>query len=163
MLIRTYHHHNCFSKYCNSKSKRLNKPSKKRKCIEDKKERKSTRLLDESRKNLDLFCCWCSRKDVTANLVPAGTYQATKLTTKSNHRKDLTAKRIEMATNSNQEPVLRLLSSGDVASNELYYHDKCYDTIRYQYIKFTKSKSDKNASMRDAECKHIALKKSYFI
>ena len=91
-----------------------------------------------------------------------GTYQATKLTTKSNHLKDLTAKWIEIATKLNHEPVLRLLSSGDVASNELCYHDKCYDTTRCQYSKFTKSESDKSSSMRDTECKQIALKKIIF-
>ena len=67
-----------------------------------------------------------------------------------------------MATKLNHEPVLRLLSSGDVASNELYYHDKCYDTIRYQYSKFTKSESDESSSKRDTECKQIALKKIIF-
>ena len=107
-------------------------------------------------------CCWSSKEDVDVNLEPAGTYQATKLTTKSNHVKDLTAKCIEMATKLNHEPVLRLLSSGDVASNELYYHDKCYDTIRYQYSKFTKSESDESSSKRDTECKQRALKKFIF-
>ena len=92
----------------------------------------STRLSADLRERFDLFCCWCSKKDVDANLVPAGTYQATKLTTKLNHVKDLTAKWIEMATKLNHEPVLCCLSSGNVASNKLYYNDKCYDTIRYQ-------------------------------
>ena len=36
-----------------------------------------------------------------------------------------------MTTKLNHEAVLRLLSSGNVASHELYYDDKCYDTIRY--------------------------------
>ena len=145
-VLTTYkavYHHNCFLKYSDLKLKCLNEPSKKRKFTEDEKGRKSTRLSAESRERFDLFCCWCGKKDVDANLVPGGTYQATKLTTKSNHVKDLTAKWIEMTIKLNHEPVLRLLSSGDVASNELYYHDKCYDTIRYQYSKFTKSESDK--------------------
>ena len=67
-----------------------------------------------------------------------------------------------MATKLNHESVLSLLSSGDTASNELYYHDKCYDTIRCQYSKFTKSESDKSSSMHDAECKQIALKNVIF-
>ena len=60
-------------------------------------------------------------KDINANLDPAGTYQVTKLTTKLGHVRDLTAKWIEMATKLNHEAALRLLTSGDVASNELYY------------------------------------------
>ena len=149
---KAVYRHNCFSKYSDSKLLRFTEPSKKRKCTEDEKGRKSTRLSAD--------CCWSSKEDVDANLEPAGTYQATKLTTKSNHVKDLTAKCIEMATKLNHEPVLRLLSSGDVASNELYYHDKCYDTIRHQYSKFTKS--DESSSMRDKECKQIALKNIIF-
>ena len=68
-----------------------------------------------------------------------------------------------MAIKLNHEPVLSLLSSDDVESNELYYRNKCYDTIRYQCGKFTKSKSDKSSSMCDTECTQIALKKSHIL
>ena len=107
----------------------MNKPSKKRKCTKDDQGRKLIRLSAESRERSHLFCCWCSKKYVDANLVPAGTSQATKLMTKSNHVKNLTANWIEMATKGNQKPVLPHLTSGDVASNKIYYHDKCYGTI----------------------------------
>ena len=151
---------NCFSKYSNSKLNRFNEPSKKQKCTDDEKERKSTRLSAESRERFNLFCCWCRKKDVDVNLVPAGTYQTTKLATKSNHVKDLTAKGIEMATKLNREPVLHLLSTGDVARNDFYYHNKCYDTIRYQYSKFTNSESDKSSSMRySIEKSHILFER----
>ena len=102
---KAVYHHNRFSKYHNSKLKCFNKPSKKQKCTEDEKGRKSTRLSAESRERFNLFCCWCRKKDADANLVPAGTYQETKLTTKSNHMKDLTGKWIEMATKLNHESV----------------------------------------------------------
>ena len=69
---------------------------------------------------------------------------ATKLTTKSNHVKDLAAKWIKLATKLNEEAALHLLSSDDVTSNELFYHDEYFGTIWYQYNKFTKSKSDKS-------------------
>ena len=118
-----------------------------------------TCLSAESRERFNLFCCCCRKKDVDANLVPAGSYQATKLTTKSNHVKDLTAKWIEMATKLNHEPVFHLLSSGNVASNKFHYHNKCDDTIRYQYSEFTNSESDKSVSMCNTECNQVALKK----
>ena len=89
---KAVYRHNCFSKYSDSKLKRLNEPSKKRKSTEDENGKKSTRLSAESRERFNLFCSLCSKKDVDANLIPAGAYQATKLTTKSNHVKDLTAK-----------------------------------------------------------------------
>ena len=89
---RVYHHY-YFSKCSDSKLKRFNKPSTKQKSREDEKGRKSTLLSTESKEILNLFCCWCSKKKVDANLVPAETHQTTKLTTKSsNHAKDLTAK-----------------------------------------------------------------------
>ena len=89
-------------------------------------------------------------------------YQATKLTTKSDHVKDLTGKLTQKATKLNHKTVLCLMSSGNVASNKLYHHDKCYDTIRYQYSKFSKSESHKSSSMPDTECKQIALEKVTF-
>ena len=92
-------------KYSNSKLKRFNESSKRRKCTEDEKGRKSTHLSAESRERFDLFCCWFSKKDFDANLVPAGTYQATKLTMKLNHVKDLSAEWIEMGTKLNHKPV----------------------------------------------------------
>ena len=68
------------------------------------------------------------------NLVPAGKYLATKLTTKSNHVKHLPAKWIQMATK---------LSTVDP----------------YQNSKFTNSKYKKCSIMCDTEYKQIALKK----
>ena len=159
---KAVYHHNCFSKYSDLKLKCLNEPSKTWKCTKGEKGRKSTPLSADSRERFDLFCCWCSKKGVDANLVPAGIYQATKLTTKLNHMKDLTAKWIEMVTKLNHEPVSHLLSSGDVASNKFYYHEKFYDTIRYQYSKFTKSEFDESSSMHDAEWKQIASSQVLF-
>ena len=92
-------------KYSNSKLKRFIESSKRQKCTEDEKGRKSTHLSAESRERFDLFCCWFSKKDFDANLVPAGTYQATKLTMKLNHVKDLSAEWIEMGTKLNHKPV----------------------------------------------------------
>ena len=51
--------------------------------------------------------------------------------------KDLTAKWIEIATKLNHKTVAHCLSSGDVASSKLCYNNKCYDTIQYEYSKFT--------------------------
>ena len=83
----------------------------------------------------------------TVGLVLPGTYQATKLTTKSDHVQNLTSNWTEMTTKLDHKAVLRLLRSGDVASNELYYHNICYDTIRYQCRIITKSESD----LKDSE------------
>ena len=67
-----------------------------------------------------------------------------------------------MITKLNHKAVLHILRSGDVASKDLYYHDKCFDTIRYQYGKFAKSEPNKCSSVRDTKWKQIALKKVIF-
>ena len=50
------YYHNCFLKYSDSKLKRMNEPSKKKKCTEDEKGRNSKRLSAESKGRFDLFC-----------------------------------------------------------------------------------------------------------
>ena len=59
LINKVVYHHNCFSKYSDSKLNRFSKPSKKRKSTEDENRSKSTRLSAESRERFDLFCCWC--------------------------------------------------------------------------------------------------------
>ena len=116
--------------------------------------------MEESRD----FCQLNRGKDqiyFDVGVVKRTTYRATELTTISDRVKDLSAKRIEMATKLNHEAVLRLLFD-DVASNELYYHNKCYDTIRYRQSKFFKFESDKSSNMRDTKCDQITLKKVIF-
>ena len=72
---------------------------------------------------LNLFCCWCSKKDLDASLVFAGRYRAITLATKLDHLRDLIVKWIEMVTKLNDEAVLHLLSCGDVARNEHNYQN----------------------------------------
>ena len=88
------YHHYCLPKCSDSKLKRFSEPSKKG---------KSKMLKMQEGRKLDLFCFWYSKKDFDPNLVPAVIYRATKLTTKSHHVKNLTAKWIEMATKLNHE------------------------------------------------------------
>ena len=82
-----------------------------------------THLSAESRQRFDLLCCCSSKYDVDANLVQAGTNQAKKINQETEPRERLKCKTDRMASKLNHESVSRLLSSGDVASNELYYQD----------------------------------------
>ena len=106
------------------------------------------------------FICEVSTKENVQSSTNG--YKTLTKSTKLNHLKDLTAKWIEIAAKLNHEPALRLLSSGDVVSNELYYRDKCYATTQCQCSKFTKPEFHKSLSMRDIKCKQIALKKVTF-
>ena len=60
----------------------------------------------------------------------------------------------------NNDSVLCLLSSGDVASNELYYHDSCYNKIRNEYNK--KNKTEISLKNDEYMYRKIALKKVIF-
>ena len=67
-----------------------------------------------------LFCCFCGQKDIDENLVAAGTYRARSTKANPEHVKHLTDKWIEMAKVVGNDNLLMILSSGDVAANELY-------------------------------------------
>ena len=68
----------------------------------------------------NLMCCFCRENDIEKNLSNAGTFHAKTNKADSNHVKKLTDTWIEMAKVLEDEDLLRILSSGDVASNELF-------------------------------------------
>ena len=84
-----------------------------------------------------LVCCFCDDSDIVDNLVVAGNYYADEDKNKE-HIRQLTAKWIEMAKVVGNDDILRLLSSGDVNANELYYHKQkikpCYQRFRKSYM-----------------------------
>ena len=85
------------------------------------------------------ICCFCNEADSQENLVAAGTLYAKKSKTAINHVNHLTDTWLEMAKCLGDENLLRLLSHGDVASNELFYYKAtikcCYQKYRKKYLK----------------------------
>ena len=83
----------------------------------------STRSRDTSSHLLGkLICCFCSEPDSADNLVAAGTFHATKSKTDPNHVSNLTQKWKMMAAKLDHTELLSRLATGDIVSNELYYH-----------------------------------------
>ena len=84
-----------------------------------------------------LVCCFCGDSDIVDNFVVAGNYYADEDRNKQ-HIRELTGKWIEMAKVAGNDNILRLLSSGDVNTNELYYHKPkikpCYQRFRKSYM-----------------------------
>ena len=64
--------------------------------------------------------------DEPENLHAAGAYHATKKDVDSRHNEELTEKWRTMAVKFGNNSLLSLLSRGDLAANEIYYHRNCY-------------------------------------
>ena len=72
----------------------------------------------------------------------AGTFGASKTKAKGQHVDNLTSKWKNMAAVLNYTYLLNSLSRGDVASNELYYHKKCYTSFLNKYRDTQKAKQN---------------------
>ena len=154
------YHHDCYLKYSNSKLDLLNS-GKKRKLSGDLAE--STRKFTRSSLHSSILgekkCSWCGMEDDDSNLHAAGAYHAQASSTNTQHVIDTTKKWKEIATATCNDRVLNLLAYGDVASNELYYHPKCFKS---EQRKFSNIKLDENnlvRSMNESAVKSIALNK----
>ena len=86
-----------------------------------------------------LVCCFCKEPDGEINLCAAGTYHASKMKADADHVKKLTQKWAEMAKVVEDDDLLKSLSVGDVAANELYYHKpnikSCLQKFKNEYEK----------------------------
>ena len=82
-----------------------------------------------------LVCCFCQNDDKDYKLCAAGTMHSPDVKVKSSHVLQLTSEWKKMASFLGQTDVLIRLSSGDVTSNELYYHKNCYVNSRNIYFR----------------------------
>ena len=80
-----------------------------------------------------LICIFYKHFDNVENLCAAGTLHATTKKVKLDHVTIFTEKLKSMAVEVGNNDVLPKLSSGDVASNEIFYHKICYRNFRTQY------------------------------
>ena len=76
----------------------------------------------------DHVCLFCAEKDLPTNLCAAGTWHAKITQVYMQHVDKISEQLRSMALFLNGLSVLAKLSSSDVASNELFYHSKCYKT-----------------------------------
>ena len=72
-----------------------------------------------------LICIFCKHSYNAENLCAAGTLHATTKKVKLDHVSIFTEKLKSMAVEVGNDDVLSKLSSGDVASNEIYYNKIC--------------------------------------
>ena len=88
-----------------------------------------------------LSCAICNEEDLSQNLHAAGSYRAKRKVVNVQHNKSFTEKWKEMALNYDNPSLLALISTGDLASNEIFYHAPCYESMQNESDKFKHNKS----------------------
>ena len=83
----------------------------------------------------DFVCCFCSQSDIESNLHAAGTLHATYSRTDISHVDQLTERWRSMAVVIGNDNLLRSLSAGDVAANEIFYHGQCLKNFHNAFRK----------------------------
>ena len=163
------YHHSCSNKYDKLKYNRALNRAKKR--SESKAAPESHYPNKRLRKDVDskrqgICCCFCREVDIESNLRAAGTKYASTSKTNVEHVENITQKWKEMATKIGDDHLIRILSSGDVASNEIFYHKEntkpCLANFHKKYQ--TECKNANGALNKDDIdwLKSSALDKVYF-
>ena len=99
-----------------------------------------------------LICIFCKDSDNAENLCAAGTLHATTKKVKLDYVTIFTEKLKSIAVEVGNDDALSKLSSGDVASNEIYYHKICYINFRTQYRDTLQKKlNDANEQIKEKE------------
>ena len=102
---------------------------------------------DVSKKGI---CCFCKQNDDNINLRAAGTLHATQSKTDIEHVRNLTEKWLVMAKTLNDDELIHRLSSGDVVSNELFYHKEevkcCLAKYHKLYLQRKKEMGDSSVN-----------------
>ena len=133
------YHHNCRVKYDQARLNRAINRAKKR--SESKPSSELHNPCKRLRKDGDsasheIFCCFCREEDIESNLRAAGTFHASTSKTNVVHVENITQKWKEMATKIGDDHLIRILSSGDAASNDIFYHN---ENIKPCLVNFHKS------------------------
>ena len=163
------YHHSCRTKYNQQKLDRAKQRAKKR--SEPKASSEPHNPCKRLRKDDDsashgIFCCFCREEDSESNLRAAGTMHASTSKTNIEHVMTITQKWKDMATKIGDDHLIRILSSGDVASNEFFYHKEnikpCLPNFHKKYQTECKNANDTVNEDDTDWLKSCALDKVYF-
>ena len=137
-------HRNCGTKYNKQKVERF---TKKR----DNAEQPSPLVRRSSIEKKDfaaVFCLIWNQTDSSENLCTYGSFHVTKRSVNAKHNKEVTENWKSMALKVANKKFLSLLPTGEVCSNELYYHAKCYKSLWNQCIKINKENNSHDIEMK---------------
>ena len=122
---KAVYHKNCFSKYNKQKLNRAQKSLETQvaelsgEIVSPKRARRSECRIPLGK----LICLFCLKSD--GFLCEAGTMHATNDKVDNQHVQELTAKIKRQALKLGETEILSKLSTGDLASNKIYYHKAC--------------------------------------
>ena len=149
------YHHSCRSKYNDSHYQKITKKQEKRKLEDetwvDNSPGPSKRRSYYKSSTFQLgkrICCFCEEEDQDTNLRAAGTLHASDGKLNLSHVERFTKEWKSMAALLGETDLLVRLSGGDIASNEVYYHDLCYFSFRNKYNRKIKHNEDKTREQR---------------
>ena len=151
ILNKAVYHKNCYSKYnqrmLDRESLKIQTQSAALSQVICSPENKRARRSEVGAKVMlgDLKCMFCKKNDKSENICAAGTFHAKSNKNNEQHVRDFTEKVKRMSIYLDKMDIHSLLSSGDVASNELFYHSSCYKSLINQYNS-TKRKLHKSSA-----------------
>ena len=149
----TRYHHSCRNSYSDYNYNRAKRKYKKQSDASTEKPSTSHHDLRSDRVSLslgDLYCCFCTKPDIEEHLIAAGTYQASKKKVNTLHLKQLGEKWLNWALClENYTHVVTTLSVGDLTSNQLYYHKRCYTEFYNAYSKHVEKQKAQSAEEID--------------
>ena len=146
------YHRQCYLDYDQQHYDRISVAEVKRKAEESDQSGPSTSKQNK-RESIPLgkmICYICEKSDKTDNLHAAGVMHATTNTVDKQHIKDSTKKIKEMASYLDLRHAVAKLSSGDIVSNELYYHGHCYKQMCNDFAK-KKNEESKQEGFKQKE------------
>ena len=127
-MMGCHSHKKCYNDYSEEKLKRAKERKNKSNDVSETSEQlcspsQSTRSRDTSNHDFDkLVCCFCSEIDTENILQQQVLFMQQKNKVDINHMSDLTEKWKTISVKLNYSELLSRSSSGDIVSNELYYH-----------------------------------------
>ena len=138
------YHHNCFSKYNESKLQRFQNTRKR----SNEKPAEVPRTKRIAKEKFICECVFCeeSEKDLgklsssqkkNEGLHAAGELHTTEKNANIPHVKKISEQWIKMALALNDNRLISKIN-GDVRANEIYYHSKCLKSFHYRYEKIVK-------------------------
>ena len=149
-------HHSCISKYNNQKLQRAQKRAQKTSkdqmpADEESGPSKRTRRDGEIIKLGERKCLFCLKLDEEEFMCAAGTLHATADKLDENHLKKITTQLKAQALKLNKSHILEKLATGDVKTNEIWYHTVCYKGFINSYNALLRLEAKKSGQNNEDE------------
>ena len=137
-LLSKKYHKSCYDKYNNKRLREVTSRKRRLELENDEagpSKKRTTRNSDQYKRQLgDAYCIFCNKSDNVGNLRAAGAFHSTTATPNVEHIKQLTNEWATMAAFLEDNTLLAKFSTGDVTSNEFFYHTNCYVGFRNRYF-----------------------------